>query len=349
MRSAGLFFGLLAAGVVMVVVYIRSGESLAVLILSIVSLFAVVAIVQWRPWDLDAIRHAAAGPGRSVTTGRRRGRQGAAGAGHGSARAPVWRSGFDVTWDARGISGVAVGAKAPRLWSWSQIDDISHGWHRNAVAGRAAEERVALRLDFPSLRNPEEPAEAWVTLGPGQDPADVVPLARAAWRETKVTQSRFYDLSPEERTWQLADQLGRHTIDLRPVDSSPESLYREIRSELLSAGELCQLRPDASLAEVLDGFDGLLEVNGAEPISRSEADELEEAGGDPAAGDDLVAWLHGTLDGIAEQRGYRVAFIDQGGDDYLVGLVPADWADDWDGQWVGSGNARIVLDVPSTG
>lgn len=130
-------------------------------------------------------------------------------------------------------------------------------------------------------------------------------------------------------------------IDPTGSGASPELLYQEIRRALLSSGELCRLAADATFDEVLDGFDGLLEANGTDPLSRSEADELAAADGP-----DRVASLHWTLDWVAEQRGYRVAFIDHGGDDYLLGLVPANSADDWDGQTVGSGSARIVLDLP---
>ncbi len=389
MRSVGNFFGLLATGVLIVLIYIWSGESLVALVLAIVTLFAVAAIIEWKPWAVDPgtevfgpLRHphprsAAAKPstaGRSPTSKR-----------------PVWRSRFDITWDARGVSGVAVGKVAPQLWSWSQIDDISQAWCEDEpmVAGakdngepdggsdaqppaQGPEERVALCLDFPSLRNPEEPEQAPVMFGPAQDPDPLVTELRAAWRDSKISRSRFYDLSPGERTQIFAESVGfpaevMSTLNMR----SPALLYQELRKALLAGGELCRISSDAEPDDLLDRFDGLLEANRVDPLSRTEAEELQAAAGPNAATPDagapdtgtpnIMASLHWTLDWVAEQRGLRLVFLDQVGParpgsaapdhggprDYLVGLIPAESADDWDGQTIGSGSTRVLLDPPS--
>lgn len=340
MRTAGLFTALMAAGVAIVLVYIWSGESLAVLILSIISLFAVLLIVQWRPWRVDGDslwpRPSTEDPDPHLDAALPDDPDR-----HGSGTAPVWRSRFDVTWDGRGLSAVAVGERAPQMWSWTRMDDICYDWCAAISEDDVAEERLALRLDFPDHRNPEEPLSAWLMLGPDQDPATIVANGRLAWRESKITRSRLHDLTAEERTWKLADHFGQTEIDLTEPIKSPELLYQEIRRALLASGELCRLAPDAGYDEILDTFDQLLTANGVEPLSRIEADELAAIDGSGSLPD-----LHWTLDWVAEQRGFRMAFIDQGGVDYLIGLVPANAADDWDGQTVGGGSTRVVLDPP---
>lgn len=343
-----MFVALLATGVLMVLIYVWSGESLVALILSIITLFAVLALAQAKPWS------AAGGLAMAGPAGRRAELLGGAPGSDDEepiADLPVWRGRFDVTYDERGVSGVAVGDSAPRLYSWSQIDDISQAWvtastgeqlENDLVLIGETEERVGLRLDFPSLRNPEEPENASLMFGPKQHPDIVMQRVRQAWRDSKRMQSRLYDLTLEERTSRLVDHFGHGTIDLRGPTGSAELLYQEIRRALLASGELCRLDPDSSFDEVLDSFDGLLEANDVDVLSQDEADELAAADGP-----DRLASLHWTLDWIAEQRGYRLAFIDQGGEDYLLGLVPAGSADDWDGQTIGSGSARVVLDLPS--
>ncbi len=359
-RSVATFLSLMTAGVLIVLVYIWSGESIIALAFSIVTLFAVLALLQWQPWVIDDDN----GGGRAVDPPQVLGQKPSASRA-ASMATPTWRCPFDITWDERGISGVAMGSRAPQMWSWSQIDDIGHDWYRSEVgagpatsptdagAGRSSqpEERVAFRLDFPDLRNPEEPAQAWVRFGPQQDPEDVERLAKAEWRGSKVKRSRFFELTPKERTMKLADHLapqnlGPDRLDLTDWPRSPELLYQEVRRELLAGGELCRLAPDSTFEEVLDSFDVMFEANGVGLITTSEADELLRFDG-PSR----VASLHRTLDWVAEQRGLRVAFIDQsttrGGDDYLIGLIPAASADDWDGQTVGSGTTRIMLDRPN--
>lgn len=373
----------MAIGVLIVLIYIWSGESLVALVFSVITLFAVAAIVEWKPWAVDpgtelfgALRQP---PGKATHASSRNGAAKGPGSGAAESR-PVWRSRFDITWDTRGVSGVAVGKVAPQLWSWSQIDDISQAWVEdespvshgdsadtdtgngtgtNTDSQQQPKERVALCLDFPSLRNPEEPEQAPVMFGPSQDPEQVVVGLRSAWRESKITQSRFHDLSPAERTQIFAEHLGYPAEAMRTLNSqSPTLLYQGLRKALLAGGELCRISSDADLDEVLDRFDGLLEANEVDPLSRSEAEELQAA--DQPGGRDRMAALHWTLDWVAEQRGLRLAFIDQLGPgspevqssaddqqrDYLVGLIPAQSADDWDGQTIGSGSTRVLLDPP---
>lgn len=346
-----MFLALMATGVFIVMIYIWSGESIAALILSIMTLFAALAIYEWKPWAVDGGVDRLASRGERATVRSRVGanRSPRTEAAHRGPN-PVWRSRFDITWDQRGVSGVSLGGRAPQLWSWSQVDDISQAWctaideqdKEEKEVDDGIDERIGLCLDFPSLRNPEEPVQAQVMFGPSQDPDTVLTGLRAAWRDSKVTRSRLYDLSPEQRTRRMADDFAGQTIDLTDAGQSPELLYQEIRRALLSGGELCRLLPDTEFDEVLDCFDRLLEANGVEALSQAEAEELSAADGP-----DRVASLHWTLDWVAEQRGFRMAFIDHGGEDYLIGLVAAQSADDWDGQTIGSGKARVVLDLPT--
>ncbi len=349
-------------------VYIWSGESVAALIMAIVTLFAVVAIIEWKPWAVgDEDDTVGDGDGDHTVAERSSGRGRAPGAGTGASSPadharregdadaePVWRGVVDIASDHRGITGVALGLRESQRWSWSQIVDIHQAWfppsdHRlhdptddrsDADGVEASEDRIGLCLSLPRSRNPEQPAEVGVTFGPHQDPGTVVHELRSAWRRSKVARSRFHDLTLEERTRQMAQHFGADVIDLRAPASSAELLYQEVRRSLLSGGRLCRLTPDATLDDVLDRFDALLEANAAEPLTRAEAEALTAADGP-----DRLACLHWTLDSLAEQRGFRLAYLDQGGDDHLLGLVPAHAADDWDGQTVG-GSARVVLDLP---
>lgn len=352
-----LFLSLMGTGVVIVMIYIWSGESIVALLLSIITLFAILGIWQWQPWAIDD---------SDVTDSRRSGgdrlsrggrslinlaededgdepkRSGSA----ADAEGPCWRGTFDITWDERGLSGVPIDSQAPQMWAWTQIDDIAYDWTVADQQSRSLEERLAFRLDFPDMRNPEEPVQAWVMFGPDQEPAEVQRAARDAWRESKVKRSRFHDLSPQERTTLFADHLAPEALDLTGSPNSPELLYQEIRRALLDGGELCRLGTDAHFDEILDSFDRMLAANDADPITEAEADELAAS-----SGKDRVASMHRTLDWVVEQRGYRMVFVEQvdgsRGDDYLIGLIPAVSADDWDGQTVGSGAARVTLDRPT--
>ena len=330
----------MAIGVLIVLIYVWSGESIIALILSIMTLFAALAVWQWQPWVVSGD---ADGPSvRPVQTELLPTRPST----DRQTTESVWRSSFDITYDERGVSGVAVGSQAPQMWSWSQIDDIDHHWCALEHGDDQLEERLALRLFFPDLRNPEEPVQAWVMFGPTQEPEEVEREARATWRDSKVKKSRLFELTPHERTLKLAEQAAPGRLNLTDWPRSPELLYQEWRRELLSGGELCRLPQDAGFDDVLDAFDVMLETKNVPLITEAEAGELARDGGGHR-----IASLHRPLDWIAEQRGFRVMFIDhrnsRAGDDYLIGLIPAGSADDWDGQTVGSGSARIMLDRPS--
>lgn len=334
----------MATGVLIVLIYIWSGESLVALILAIVTLFAIAAIIEWKPW-------AALDPGTEVFTAmRHEARETVQTA---PSTSPIWRTKYDITWDGRGVSGVSVGKVAPQLWSWSQIDDISQAWY---------DDQIALCLDFPSLRNPEEPEQAPVMFGPTQDPDDTVSSLRSAWRESKVGHSRYHDLEPAERTRLFGEHLGFPTSGLESLQMrSPALLYQELRRALLAGNHLSRISPDASLDEVLIRFDRLLNANDVDPLSQDEGHELRASVGEANSGSDLIAALHWTLDWVAEQRGLRLVFVDQGGPvgpggerlgsgdagDYLIGLIPADEADHWDGQAIGGGSTQVLLDPPS--
>ena len=339
MRSVVRFVVLMAIGIGIVMIFIWSGESLIVLALTIITLFAVLGIWLWRPWE-------AAGSGIGLESGGNEALDVVGGSDTGEV-GPCWRNPFDITWDDRGLSGVLLGAQAPQMWTWSQIDDIGYDWFTDGL-----EERLAFRVSIPDVQNPAEPVEVWVMFGPEQEPMEVWRQAKATMGQAKVKRSSFHALEPLERTALLAEHLAPQTLDLTDGPQSPELFYQEVRRALLDGGELCRLTSAASSEEVLDAFDRLLGAHNLDPVTESEADELASAGGQLAsAGIDCVASMHRTLDWVAEQRGLRLVFIDQVSGapsaDYLMGLIPASAADDWDGQTVGSGSAQVTLDCPS--
>lgn len=387
MRSAALFLALLAAGVLIVLVYLWSGESTPVLVLSIVTLFAVLALIEWRPWKVSLKPGVARPPARSRRAERRRaaaaeaeadadvevaprgepmrtvsgrsdraaGRQGRGGFGSRDrgrgepepVRTPVWRAKFDITTDERGVSGVPVGERTPQLWAWSQIDDI--GADRcEEVAGTKPVSKLGLRLDFPNLRNPEEPAVAMVAFGPHQTPDEVVVDVRRAWRESKIPRSRLHDMSSEERTRLMADHFGADDLssEVGLVSDDVGVMYDTVRAILLASDALRRIDAQLSPDELLDAYDRLLRANRVEGLTEEEADELL-VDVTTQSGFELVEATHRSFDWLAEERGRRVAFVDDGGEDYLMGLVPAESADDWDGQTVGDGAGRITLDPPT--
>lgn len=154
---------LLAAGVAIMVLYVRSGESLVVLMLSLVTLLAIVAVMAMRPW------------------------QGAEDAGRiDPAWDQTWRCGHDVTWDQRGIHAVAVGDRLPRLTMWSRVDRITVGQHRSQVDHRGHQRRRGLRLDLyqpvAGDRDGVDQREVWLCLGPDQDPERMAAELSSAWR-----------------------------------------------------------------------------------------------------------------------------------------------------------------------
>lgn len=160
------FLLLLAAGVAIVLAYVRSGESTVVLVLSLLTFLAVVAAVALRPWE------AAGGP----PFGARADRDGN----------DTWRCGYDVVWDGRGVEGVPVGDRLPRLVVWSRIDGIEAGRHRAALDDRPADWRRAVRLTLFRAGGGEGdgPTELWLCLGPDQDPEALVADLDRAWTET---------------------------------------------------------------------------------------------------------------------------------------------------------------------
>lgn len=321
----------MVVGVLIVLIYLWSGESIVVLFLTITSLFAGLALWDRKPW-------AEPEPDAPPPKAPRR-------------PPPVWRCDHDIAWDARGLSGVPVGEQAAQLWPWSQIDDVSRDWCSISLPTddlAKADERVALRLDFPNPQDAEEPATAFAALGPRQDPELVVRRVREAWRDYKVTKSRLYHLSPGDRTVRLAAELGAGEIDLREPVDAPDELLDELRRQLLDRGELCRVDLVGDVEDILDEVDQLLTVKGVEPLTDDEADELLAMRGDNRI--EAIVW---SLDWAAEQRGYRLAFLDQlrpqaeqATGVHLVGLLPAEAAEDWDGQTVGGGTTRITLDLP---
>lgn len=373
---------LLSAGVLIVLVYIWSGESIPVLVLSIVTLFAVLFLMEWRPWDPEnasgpfASREGSEKPSRSRNTGRdrnepadrtARGRNGAEGpddatqrtrskagapgenrAGRKQLPAPpparsrkrptVARADLDVTWDDRGVSGVPVGQRAPRMWSWASIDEVGAEVLPDRNHGRPT--RTALRIDLPDAKDPMEPVVAWLSFGPEQVPDEAVESIKLAWRSSKRQRSELSTLSAEDRTRRLADDLSVEKIRVPSVAGSPDLLYQELRSTLLATRSLRPVAADAELDLLLDAFDELLAANDMHGLTRHEVRDLEA---DRKAPLDAV---HQALDAIAEQRGSRLIVIDNGGAEFLFGLVPADRADDWDGQEIGDGSQRVLLDLP---
>lgn len=164
------FVGLLAVGVAIVVAYVRTGESIAVLVLSLVTFVVILAVVALRPWETAGI----AGGTGSVDS-----------AGDGDGRPiedwdDVWRCGYDVTWGDRGVEAVAVGDRQPQRVVWSRIDGIDLGRHRASVGNRPPEWRRAVRLTLYQTSTGVDsesrsgPPERWLAVGPDQHPEDVV-------------------------------------------------------------------------------------------------------------------------------------------------------------------------------
>ncbi len=165
MGSAARFVLLLAAGVVIVVLYVRTGESLVVLALSLLTLLVGLVLVDRRPWVVDGT---GSGPDDL----------------HGD---DTWRCGHDVVWDRQGIRAVAIGDRLPSLTLWSRIDRIAVGLHSETLADQGAERRRGLHLVL-DRRDGELVASAgrgdvWLCLGPDQDPDRVAgELSRARRR-----------------------------------------------------------------------------------------------------------------------------------------------------------------------
>lgn len=340
-KTALTFAALLVTGSLVVLLYIWSGESKLVLVLALFTLGAALFLADWRPWEVDESKKAAYRPRLPNRTAG--GRYAAA----GQIRAGTDSSftAYNITCDKRGISGVPEGEQAPQLWAWSQIDDI-------LIDDRYDGQLPSLRLSFPNLRDPAEPAHAWIRFGPDQDPDSVLHQARLELRDAKIPKSSLYGLPPEERTWHLAKAMSSTEINISDQVESARSLYEQIRGGLAASGSLVNVRYDAPVRHIVKTIDALFIANGLLPMSREEKAELAEIG--PEAS---FAELHWTLDWFAEQQGARIAFLDEQRDfdngehgrsdaDYLVGLIPAQLADEWDGQMVGANAAQVVLDMP---
>jgi hypothetical protein len=207
MGSARRFGALLAAGVAIVVLYVRAGESPVVLVLALVTL--VVGLVLWetRPWlgaeagGVEPERGPQAGPGATgdpdARSGRGRGRPGdLAGALRPPGQLDTWRSGHDLTWDERGIRAVAVGNRMPHLVVWSRIDAIDLVRHRAAVDDRRPERRRGIRLALYRPPGKAGETETWLCVGPDQDIQRVTADLRSAWRDAGESPSDGGDGRP---------------------------------------------------------------------------------------------------------------------------------------------------------
>lgn len=194
MGSVGRFVLLLAAGVFIMVVFVRSGESLGVLVLSLATFGLGLAAYVAQPWHLDRDR---AGDGEADdATGAVRRRD--------DRWDGTWRCGHDVTWDERGVRGVAVGDRLPHLTVWSRVDGIGVGRHRDEVDQRGPQQRRGLRLDLyrgpgggvgttgagPHTSGDQRRNVVWLCVGPDQDPDRVADELGAAWR--RVAAQRRY-------------------------------------------------------------------------------------------------------------------------------------------------------------
>lgn len=180
-ETAARFVLLLAAGVGIMVLYVRAGESVVVLVLSLATLLIGLALWSQQPWRTD-------------DAGKRTGAHPARGDGGGRGPDETWRCGHDIVWDERGVRAVAVGERLPELTVWSRIDGIAVGRHRSPVDDRGNQRRRGLRLELyqPSGRPPgvSDGAERWFCLGPDQDPERVAAELTSTWR--RVAARRWY-------------------------------------------------------------------------------------------------------------------------------------------------------------
>ncbi len=244
------------------------------------------------------------------------------------------RASYDITCNQKGLSGVPENQQAPQLWAWQQIDDMALDVHPSTGL-------MTLRLSFPNLRDPKEPSYAWVEFGLEQDPDLVMDEARAGWRVSKIPRSQFYRLSLSERARQLSTFLTATEVPVPTESNDPNEIFDQIRTALLELGGLTRLAANAGLVDVMNQFDRLIIDNKVEPLTSEERAELESLGHAST-----LPELYWSLDWFMEQRGKRIAFIDEHHRDYLFGLIPAHLADHWDGQTVGDGSATVILDIP---
>lgn len=179
MGSAARFTALLAVGVAITVIYVRSGESLVVLLLCLVTFLAGLAVWIRQPWAIGA----GLGAGRSGRAGPADGRE---------PNRPdlrwddTWRSGHDITWDQQGVRGVTVGDRLPGMTVWSRIDRITVGRSRASTDDRSPQRRQGIHLELHRRQgrplDPADRTEVWLCLGPDQDPERVAADLASAWR-----------------------------------------------------------------------------------------------------------------------------------------------------------------------
>lgn len=150
------------------VAYVRSGESVAVLVLSLITFLAVLAVVARQPWA--ATRRTDGSPEQPWDD--------------------AWRCGHDLVWDRQGVQAVAVGDRLPQRVVWSRIDGVDSDRHRAAIDDRAADWRRAVHLDLYRPDGHPGPDELWLCVGPDQDPDVVATELERAWR--RVAARRWY-------------------------------------------------------------------------------------------------------------------------------------------------------------
>ena len=377
-RSAGTFATILAVGVLIVLIYQWSGDSIIVLIMSLLTLFALLALWDRKPWqvvpddedwsgnrgrrdpnanfdnrvsddthDSNEIHDGNASHDSSDTGTERQPHEEADRVDQVPAHdapparpltedSPLWRCRFDIGVDQDGVSGLALGEREPRHWPWDLVTSAGVGWSAAIAEGDRVEERVGLHLGLTG-----EP-QAQLMFGAGQHPGAVLGAVRRGIQAARIERSRFHSLSPAERTRQLANALSPDPINLTKDILSPELLYQDARRTLLTNRTLRRVSRDASAEQILVAFEQLLAAH--ETVALDDQ-ELGPMGAAADRGDSETVYL--GADRAAETRGYRLAFIQHGGDDHLLGLLAIDDASDWDGQTVGSGLTTVSLDPPT--
>lgn len=380
-----------------VLIYQWSGDSIIVLIMSLLSLFALLALWDRKPWQVapedgewaDTDR---SGNGGAADRGWANRDAVAGGTDHHGAAAldneeervdepgehagppeeeppvvrpvtedsPVWRSRFDIGLDQSGVTGLALGQREPQLWPWDAVASAGIGWSAAIAEGDAVEERVGLHLGLTAgpatgvagptglpgtaagPNNGTGVEVAQLMFGAEQRPGAVLSAVRRGMEAARIQRSRFHRLSPAERTRQLANALSPDPISLTKHIRSPELLYQDARRALLTNRTLRRISRDADADQILNAFEQLLTAHGAMDLDEA---ELGPLGAAADRGDSETVYL--GADRAAETRGYRLAFVQHGGDDHLLGLLAIDDANDWDGQSVGSGLTTVTLTPPT--
>ncbi|MEM9654811.1 MAG: hypothetical protein AAGA65_22155 [Actinomycetota bacterium] len=264
---------------------------------------------------------------------------------------PIWRSRFDVTVDEDGITGVALGDREPRLWPWDAVSWAGVGWSPAITKDDRVEERVGLYLGLgPADRSgPGGPAEpgvgvdrVQVMFGAYQQPGTVLGAIRRGIDAARIRRSRFHHLSHAERTRTFANALSPKPITLAKDVRSPELLYQDARRTLLTDRALRRVSREAAADQIVVAIEQLLGAHQALDLTD---DEFGPLGLAADRGD--VEAVYREADLVLEARGFRLAFINHGGDDHLLGLLAVDDAEEWDGQTVGSGLTVIALAPPA--